>query len=140
MKNSILVITTIFFLFFGIHQSNAQDFNPKKNNYLILSQKKEQLKPILLTANELAKEDGKKYGDFYVIICGKTVSDITDNLDFNKLLDAAKEQNVTVFVCGLSLKKFNIDQMLLPENIMVVDNGILYSLQLSKSGFTTITI
>jgi len=140
MKNSIVIITTMFFLFFGINQTNAQDFNPKKNNYLILSQNIEQLKPMLLTASELMKEDGKKYGDFYVIICGKTVSDIPDNLDFNKLLDAAKKQNVTVFVCGLSLKKFNIDPMLLPENIKVVDNGILYSLQLSKSGFTTLTI
>ena len=140
MKNSILIITTMFFLFFGINQSKAQDFNPKKNNYLILSQNIEQLKPILLTASELTKEDGKKHGTFYVIICGKTVSDIPNNLDFNKFLDAAKKQNVTVFVCGLSLKKFNIDPTLLPENIKVVDNGILYGLQLSRNGFIALTI
>jgi intracellular sulfur oxidation DsrE/DsrF family protein len=140
MKNPIVIITTMFLLLIGTTQIKAQDYNPRKNNYLILSQNIQQLKPVILASNELVKEDGKKYGDFYIIICGKTVSDIPNNVEFYELLEQAKVGSVTIFVCGLSLKKFNIDSHLLPRNITVVDNGILYAFQLMKKGFKTLTI
>lgn len=140
MKNSILFITTIFVLLFGTSQLEAQDINQEKNNYLVLSKNIQQLKPVLLTANELAKEDEKKYGEFYVIICGKTVNDISGNPDFNELLEKAKAQNVKVFVCGISLSKFNINPETLPSNLKITPNGILYGFQLAKKGFVTLTI
>lgn len=140
MKNSILFITTMFLLLFGTIQLQAQDINPKKNNYLVLSKNIQQLTPVLLTANELAKEDGKKYGAFYVIICGKTVKDISNNSDFNALLKKAKTQNVKIFVCGISLNKFNIDSSTMPNNLEIIPNGILYGFQLTKQGFITLTI
>lgn len=118
----------------------AQDFNLEQNNYLVLSKNIQQLKPVLLTANELAKEDGKNYGQFYVIICGKTVKDIQNNSNFKELLKQAKTQNVKVFVCGISLKKFNIDPSKMPHNIAITPNGILYGFQLSKQGFISLTI
>lgn len=140
MKNSILYITTIFLLVFGTPRLQAQGISPKMNNYLVLSKNIKQLKPVLLTANELAKEDGKKHGAFYVIICGKTVNDISDNSDFNKFLKKAKAQNVKVFVCGISLSKFNIDPETLPSNLEITPNGILFGFQLLKQGFITLTI
>lgn len=140
MKKSILYIATLFLLIFGASSLQAQDFNPKKNNYLVLSKNTQQLKPVLLTANELAKEDGKKRGAFYVIICGKTVNDISNNSDFNTLLEKAKTQNVKVFVCGISLSKFNINPDTLPNNLEIIPNGILYGFQLTKQGFITLTI
>lgn len=140
MKNSILFITTILLLLFGTSQLQAQNINSKKNNYLVLSKNVQQLKPVFLTANELAKEDGKKYGAFYVIICGKTVNDILDNPDFNALLEKAKAQKVKVFVCGISLSKFNINPKTLPNNLEITPNGILYGFQLTKKGFITLTI
>ncbi|XCF04739.1 sulfur reduction protein DsrE [Tamlana crocina] len=141
MKNSILFITTIFLLLFGTSQLQAQNINLKKNNYLVLSKNIQQLKPVLLTANELAKEDGEKYGAFYVIICGKTVKDISNNPDFNALLEKAKAQKVNVFVCGISLSKFNINPETLPSsNLEITPNGILYGFQLTKKGFITLTI
>lgn len=140
MKNSILFITTMFLLLFGTSQLQAQNINSKKNNYLVLSKNIQQLKPVLLTANELAKEDGKKYGEFYVIICGKTVKDISDNPDFDALLEKAKAQKVKIFVCGISLSKFNINPEKLPSNLEITPNGILYGFQLTKKGFFTLTI
>ena len=140
MKNSILFISTMFLLLSGTAQLQAQDINQKKNNYLVLSKNIQQLKPVLLTAKELAKEDGKKYGAFYVIICGKTVNEISGNPDFNEILEKAKAQNVKVFVCGLSLSKFNINPETLPSNLEITPNGILYSFQLAKKGFITLTI
>lgn len=127
-------------LLFGTSQLQAQNINSKKNNYLVLSKNIQQLKPVLLTATELAKEDGKKYGAFYVIICGKTVTEIDDNSDFNTLLEEAKAQNVKVFVCGISLSKFNITPETLPNTLEVIPNGILYGFQLTKKGFITLTI
>ncbi|QRM90364.1 sulfur reduction protein DsrE [Lacinutrix sp. WUR7] len=140
MKNSILFISTIFLLIFGTIQLQAQNFNPQKNNYLVLSKNIKQLQPVLLTANALAKEDGKKYGEFYVIICGKTVHAIADNSDFKILLEKAKPQNVKVFVCGISLNKFNIAPSTMPANLKITPNGILYGFQLTKQGFNTLTI
>lgn len=140
MKNSILFITTMFFLLFGTSQLQAQNINPKKNNYLVLSKNIQQLKPVLLTAKELAKEDGKKYGKFYVIICGKTVKDISENPDFNALLEKAKSQKIIVFACGISLSKFNINPETLPSDLEITPNGILYSFQLTKKGFISLTI
>ena len=140
MKNSILFIITMFLLLFGSSQLEAQDIKSNKNNYLVLSKNIQQLKPVLLTANELEKEDGKKHGAFYVIICGKTVKDIVDNLDFNKLLEKAKKQNIRVFACGISLSKFNINPETLPSHIEITPNGILYGFQLAKKGFITLTI
>lgn len=130
----------MFLLLFGSSQLEAQDIKSNKNNYLVLSKNIQQLKPVLLTANELEKEDGKKHGVFYVIICGKTVKDIVDNLDFNKLLEKAKKQNIRVFACGISLSKFNINPETLPSHIEITPNGILYGFQLAKKGFITLTI
>lgn len=140
MKNSILFITSIFVLLFASSQLQAQEIEQENNNYLVLSKNIQQLKPVLQTAIELAKEDGKKYGEFYVIICGKTVNDISGNSDFNKLLEKAKAQNVKVFVCGISLSKFNIQPETMSSNLIIIPNGILYGFQLVKKGFITLTI
>ncbi|GAA4300046.1 sulfur reduction protein DsrE [Aestuariibaculum suncheonense] len=127
-------------LVFGSLKLQAQAFNPKNNNYLILSKNIEQLKPAILTAEALIEEDGKSYGDFYVVICGKTVSDIPNNNAFNNLLLEATSKQVKVFVCGLSMKKFNVNPKDLPEHVNVVDNGILFGFQLKKQGFISLTI
>jgi len=140
MKNSILIFTTLFSFLFGAQQLQAQEFNPTKNNYLIISKNIQQLNPVLITAKSLITEDKEDYGDFYVIICGKTVKDISNNTNFKILLEEAKTLNIKVFACGISLKKFNITPKQLPENISVTENGILYGLQLTKKGFISITI
>lgn len=140
MKRSIIYLSAICFFFIGTTTLKAQDFNSKKNNYLILSKNIRQIEPMLLTAHELAVEDGENYGDFYVIICGKTVKDIPNNEDLERLLEKAKAQHVSIFVCGISLNKFNISPEDLPETLTVIENGILYGLQLAKKGFITLTI
>lgn len=130
----------MFLLLFGTSQLQAQNSNPKKNNYLVLSKNIQQLKPILLTASKLKKEDGKNYGEFYVVICGKTVNSISGNTEFNILLEKAKVQNIKVFVCGISLSKFDINPEILPANLAITPNGILFGFQLTKKGFITLTI
>lgn len=139
MRNPLIYAVTIFLLVLGT-TAQAQEFNPQKNNYLILSKNINQLKHVLTTAEELVETDGEKFGVFHVIICGKTVKNIPNNNNFTQLLDKAKESNVKVLVCGLSLKQFDINPTELPKNLPVVANGILYGLQYTKKGFITLSI
>lgn len=137
MKN-ISIITMLLVLLIGTTQ--AQTIHPEKTNYLVLSKNIQQLKPVMQTAAELAKQDGTDYGEFYVIFCGKTVQGIIKDNEFLSLAKQAKEQNLKVFVCGLSLKKFEIDPKDIPKTMEVTENGILDGFQLTKKGFITITI
>ncbi len=140
MKSSILFIATLCLLLMSNNSLKAQEFNPEKNNYLILSKNIRQLEPVLLTAAELSTADGDDYGEFYVVLCGKTVTDIPDNPEFVRLLKRAEALNVRIFVCGISLAKFKIDANQVPTGATVIENGILYGLQLSKLGFIALTI
>jgi len=140
MNYSITYITVLLFLILGTPQLKAQNQTGEQQNYVVLSKNIKQLKPILMTADSLAKEDGETYGEFQVVFCGKTVQDIKNNADFKLLLKQAELQNVTVTVCGLSLNAFEVDQKQLPEHLEVVENGILYGFQLKKKGFISLTI
>lgn len=134
----LFIMVSLFLMVLGTIE--AQEFNSEKHNYVVLSKNIKQLNPILLTANALAEEDGADFGEFFVIICGKTVQDIPNNEDLEYILKKAKTQNIRVFVCGISLKKFNIDSYKIPETMILIENGILYGLQLAKQGFITLTI
>ncbi len=109
-----------------------------ENNYVILTKKIPQLKPILLTAEELKKEDGKDFGDFQVIICGKTVEELTDAELMQDYIQKADSLGVKLNACGFSLKKFKVDTTKIPEGIHIVKNGILYDLQLQKKKYMSL--
>ena len=141
MKNTLITITTILFLFLpGTVLLQAKNSDSEKNNYLVFSKDIRQIGPILTTAKELMNEDDEKFGEFHVVFCGKTVKDIPNNTDFIKLLEEADALNIKVFACGISLNKFSVDRNSLPEKIKITENGILYGLQLTKNGFITLSI
>lgn len=140
MKTPLKHIFILCFVLLSLTTLNAQNFNSEKNNYLVLSKNIQQLKPILITANALAEEDPKMHGKFYILLCGKTVEDIPDNSEFKTLLKTINSEHTTVFVCGLSLQKFKVSLNNLPQEVEVVDNGILYAFQLKKQGFISLTI
>ncbi|MAX69762.1 MAG: sulfur reduction protein DsrE [Flavobacteriaceae bacterium] len=134
----LFLITSLFLMVLGTVE--AQEFSSEKHNYVVLSKNIKQLNPVLLTATALADEDGANFGEFFVIICGKTVQNIPNNEDLKHLLQKTKAQNIRVFVCGISLKKFNIDPNKIPNTMELTENGILYGFQLAKQGFITLTI
>lgn len=140
MNYSITYVTALLFLILGTSEMKAQDHHSDQHDYVVLSKNIKQLKPILMTADSLAEEDGDTFGEFQVVFCGKTVIDIKNNTDFKMLLKKAQLQNVKVTVCGLSLNAFSVDQEQLPEHLEVVENGILYGFQLKKKGFISLTI
>ena len=111
MKNIVLIFAALLMLFSV--NTNAQNPNSDKNNYVVLTKKIDQLQPILITAEELKKEDGYHFGDFQVIVCGQTVTGLTDKEEMKKFTSRAEEAGVKLIACGFSLKKFGVD----PDNI-----------------------
>lgn len=140
MKTILLSIFTTIITLFTVSMNAQESMDIKKNDYVVLTSKVPQLKPILLTAESLALEDAEHYGDFQIIICGKTVEDLKDKSIMHDFLHKAEAQNVKIVVCGFSLKKFHVEESELPKELEVVPNGILYNFQLQKKGYKSITL
>lgn len=111
-----------------------------QTRYITLTRNVQQLVPILLAADELAKEDGSNFGQYEIVICGQTVSELAKPEVMNPLLDLVKHDKIKVIACGFSLKKFGVDEASIPEGMDIVQNGILYGFQLQKQGYYMISL
>ena len=109
-------------------------------NYVVLTRNVSQLKPILLAAEELANQDGKNFGDFQVVVCGKAVQDLLNKETMTGFLEIAEKAGATINACGFSLKKFKVDKTKLPDALRVVENGILHNFELQKKGYLSIEL
>ncbi|SOC79572.1 DsrE/DsrF-like family protein [Salinimicrobium sediminis] len=132
--SSIVILLAVF-----TNPVNAQE-QQEQQNYVVLTKKVPQLKPILIAAESLAREDGHHFGKFEVIICGQTVKELTNKEMMQEHINKAKEQNVELVACGFSLKKFGVDRRDISPELKVVDNGILYNLQLQKKGYISLSL
>lgn len=140
MKTFILSSVAILLAVFT-NPVNAQEKSKNdQQNYVVLTKKLPQLQPIFLTAEALAEEDGDNFGNFEVIICGKTVQELPGNEMMQQYIDRAKKAKVDLVICGFSLKKFGVDQKDISPELRTVENGILYNLQLQKKGYTSISL
>ncbi len=129
----------VFLLAFISNPVNAQ-VQQEQQNYVVLTKKIPQLQPIFLTAETLAQEDGNNFGKFEVIICGQTVKELANTEMMQDYINKAKEHNVDLIACGFSLNKFGVDRKDISPELRVLDNGILYNLQLQKKGYTSISL
>lgn len=129
-------------LLFSILTTSAQQSNQEnqRQDYIVLTRKIPQLKPILITAEELQKENPKTFGKYEVVICGKTVKDLEYPAKIQDFLDQARKIGVEIHACGFSLKKFNVKKDNLPKEMTVVENGILYNFKKQKEGFLSIEL
>ena len=134
--SSMLFIITLF----STANTQAQQMDDSKNNYVVLTTKIPQLQPILLTAEALKAEEGESFGDFQVIICGKDIGEITDAEKIEKFLDKADLAGVQLIACGFSLNKFKVDISKVPNEMKTVENGILYNFQLQKKGYKSLSL
>ncbi|MBZ9731564.1 sulfur reduction protein DsrE [Salegentibacter sp. JZCK2] len=138
MKKTILIFTA-FIMLFSVN-TQAQNHDTEKNNYVVLTKKVPQLQPILITAEELKKEDGHHFGDFQIIVCGQTVKGLTNKGEMKKFTERAQKAGVAIKACGFSLKKFEVNPDEIPSEIEIVENGILYNFQLQKKGYFSIEL
>ncbi|WP_310992206.1 DsrE family protein [Aequorivita marina] len=139
MKTIVSTLILSIVLFIGNTQDSYSQESAKQN-YVVLTKKIPQLKPILLAAEELAKEDAANFGNFEVIVCGKNIGDLTNMERINPHLTKAKKLGVNIIACGFSLKKFNVDAKKLPKNMRIVPNGILHNLKLQKQGYLSLSL
>lgn len=133
-------IVFLFTMFTNPTNSQAQIEQHDLENYVVLTKKIPQLQPIFLTAESLEAEDGKNFGKFEVIICGKTVQELTDKEMMQEYIDKAEKANVELVICGFSMNKFGVNEKDISPKLRTVENGILYNLQLQKKGYTSISL
>ncbi len=138
MKTLIINSITIIFVLISL-QTQAQS-KSTTDNYVVLTKKVQQLKPIILSAQELQNENKNQFGEFAVIFCGKEIGDITDPEKIDPFIEMAKTANVRIVACGFSLSKFKVDKSKVPEENEIVENGILYNFQLQKKGYFSISL
>lgn len=134
-----LFISLVFLLSISSINAQKQEIS-NTQNYVVLTKKIPQLQPILLTAEALKAEDGSNFGDFQVIICGKTVQKLATTASIPGFLKKAESLGVQIKACGFSLNKFNVAPQSLPKGMQTVENGILHNIQLQKKGYTSIEI
>ncbi|MCX2839215.1 sulfur reduction protein DsrE [Salinimicrobium sp. MT39] len=139
MKKIFYSSILIMFALFTVN-TQAQTQPSENTNYVVLTRKVPQLKPILLAAQELAKQDGHHFGDFQVVVCGKAVQNLTNEEMMKDFISQAGQANVTINACGFSLKKFGVDREKLHQSLNVVENGILYNFELQKKGYLSIEL
>lgn len=119
---------------------NSYSQEKEKQNYVVLTKNVEQLKPILLAAKALSKEDGEQFGNFEIIVCGKGIQEITNLETLKPHLEKAEILGAKIVACGFSLKKFNVDPKNLPPGITTVENGILRNFELQKKGYLSLEL
>jgi hypothetical protein len=77
MKKYILIFA-IFTLLTSCATLTQKTAETPTENYVVLTSNVKQLKPIFLAAKDLSTEDGVNFGEFKVIICGKTITDLAE--------------------------------------------------------------
>ena len=119
---------------------NVEESAVTLQNYFVLNRNVQQLKAIAKAAGELAVADSSAFGEFNVIICGKSVKDMVTPEVMDPFMEILNANNVNVIACGFSLKKFEVDPAGLPEGVTVVPNGIQYGFEKQKAGYYSITL
>lgn len=136
--NTYFLTMIIFFTGAAVVPLVAQQPAVHQQNYIVITKKVDQLKPLILSAEALKKEDGADFGKFEVVICGKDIGDITDPAKMDEHLRNAKAQGVDIIACGFSMRRFGVDTSQVPKGMRIVDNGILYNLRMQKKGYKSL--
>lgn len=118
----------------------SQTQSEQAYNFVVLTRNTQQLKPILMAAEDLSKENGEQFDEFYVIVCGKAVKDLSNPKTMEHFIKDAQRLGVQLMSCGFSLKKFGVNEEKLPEGIKVIENGIQFNLELQKQGYINLSL
>lgn len=87
---------------------------------------------------QMLEEDGQKsVANFEVVICGKEVKNLRKHSD---LICSAKEHNIRLSACGMSMEKFSVKNSALPAGVDIVPNGLIRIFELQENGYQTVTL
>lgn len=146
MKSYIILMVAL--MTFGAENLNAQTAENiqkteqsirKNGKYALLVMKVQHLKVAIQTGIEL-KAKSKKI-DFQIVTCGELVKEISIDEELQALIkNAVNQHGLKILVCGLSIKQFEIDKILLPKETPATENGLLYMLGLQEQNYKTVIL
>lgn len=120
--------------------SQQKQGNTAKQKYAVLISQPDHLKAAVNTAETITKEGKYNSEAFVIMACGKSVQAFVKGSELSQAFEAGKKAGVTYRVCGMSLKKFDIDPSTLMDGIEVVPNGLTHMFDLKQQGFTTVEL
>ncbi len=144
---------TILILFFALMTFGAGNLNAqttesvqkteqsirKNGKYAIMVMKAQHLKTAVKTGIEL-KTFSQKI-DFQIIACGELVKEISQDAALQSLIkNAVTQHGLKVLVCGLSVEQLKVDKSLLPKEIAVTKNGLIYMFGLQEKKYKSIVL
>lgn len=121
----ILFYTLMFLSIAGWAQQQGTD----TTDFVILSSDFEFLEPIIATGASDVRDS-----HFKVVFFGRQVRELTKP-EMSDFLDRAKKHKIALAVCDMSITLLGIDRDAIPEEIEIVGNAFLHSLQLQQQGY-----
>ncbi|MFA5327646.1 MAG: hypothetical protein WC384_07635 [Prolixibacteraceae bacterium] len=143
-----ILILFLALMTFGAGNLNAQTAESiqkteqsirKNGKYALLVMKALHLKTAVNTGIEF-KTLSKKI-DFQIIVCGELVKEISQDAALQSIIkDAVTQHGLKVLVCGLSVEQLKVDKTLLPNEIKVTRNGLIYMFGLQENKYKSIIL
>lgn len=143
-----ILITFLALMTFGAGNLNAQTAESiqkteqsirKNGKYALLVMKALHLKTAINTGIEF-KANSKKI-DFQIIVCGELVKEISQDAALQSIIkNAVTQHELKVLVCGLSIEQLKVDKTLLPNEIKVTRNGLIYMFGLQEKNYKSIVL
>ena len=112
-----------------------------RNNgkYAIMVMKAQHLKTAVNTGIQF-KTFSKKI-DFQIIVCGELVKEISQDVALQSVIkNAVTQHGLKVLACGLSIEQLKVDKSLLPSEIKVTRNGLIYMFGLQEKNYKSIVL
>ncbi len=146
-KLSIFILST---LLFAVSCTQPEPSNQQKTevettqhqnnpvNYIVLTSNIQQIRSISEGAQMLKAEDPENYGKTEVVVCGKTVTEVTDPEVMEPILKAISEGDLDVKICEFSINEHQVDASLIPAPLTTVKNGIWYNFKKQAEGFQSL--
>ncbi|MGZ5253354.1 MAG: DsrE family protein [Flavitalea sp.] len=119
---------------------SAQQNNPSDKIVFLLRQD-EHITQAVNTAVDLKNKNISSVhpSEVAIIICGESVKNLNTE-KMTETLEVACANNITVYACGLSMKKFGLTKKDLPASVQYIENGLIKSLELQKQGYLSVEL
>lgn len=143
-----ILILLLALMTFGAGNLNAQTAESvqeteqlirKNGKYALMVMKDLHLKTAVNTGIEF-KAFSEKI-DFQIIVCGELVKEISQDAALQSMIkNAVTQHGLKVLVCGLTIEQLKVDKALLPSEIKVTRNGMIYMFGLLEKNYKSIVL
>lgn len=141
----IRIFTVLLLSLFIVPNTYSQPVDPQSQehfqanegqDYAMLIRNMNHLNAAIKTV-QMLEGDGQTADQFEVVVCGKSVTKLSDHTD---LIDRAAGAGITLSACGMSLNKFSVEKEELPQEVNIVPNGLLRMFDLKEKGYNTLAL